>query len=180
MMKAITYLALPFALAGIAACESVTHDGALKAEPADAPVFDDARAPALPGTLFLQVEGSFEQADERLRRALDKRPLTVFAVIDHAANASGAGLSLPPTKLYVFGNPNGGTPFMAANAKMGLQLPMRMAIYERGGETHVAWPDIEALARSHGIEDGEAPVSGVRGNLQKIAEEVAFAPAGEN
>lgn len=167
-----------FILAGtaLAACATGPTGGTLEASPAEAPVFYDTPGPSRPETLFLEVEGSFAEADARLRQALEGRPLTVFAIIDHAENASQAGLSLPPTRLYIFGNPKAGTPFMAANAGMGLELPMRMALSERDENVRVTWPDMAGVARAYGISDEAAPVSEVTGNLRKIAEEVAFAP----
>lgn len=175
-MKIIMTAAFAFAGFTLAGCSNSPTGGALESSPAEAPVFSDAPESPRPLTLFLEVEGSFAAADARLRRALDGRPLTVFAVIDHAENARKAGLSLPPTKLYIFGNPKAGTPFMVADEGMGLELPMRMAISERDGTVRVSWPDMAGLARAYGIADNAAPVSAVTGNLRKIAEEVAFAP----
>ena len=45
---------------------------------------------------------------ERLRTAIGGRGMTVFATIDHGANARQAGLALRDTVLVIFGSPNGG------------------------------------------------------------------------
>ena len=46
----------------------------------------------------------------RLEAEVKVRGMTVFARIDHAAGAAGAGLSLRPTELLIFGNAKAGTP----------------------------------------------------------------------
>lgn len=175
-MKTLMSAALLLAGTALTACAGGPTEGALGAGPAEPPVFQESRAPARPETLFLEVEGSFAEADARLRRALDGRALTIFAVVDHAENAREAGLSLAPTKLYVFGNPKAGTPFIAADARMGVELPMRMAISERDGQVRVTWPDMAGLARAYGITEAEAPVANVTDNMRRLAEDVAFAP----
>ncbi len=40
----------------------------------------------------------------RLGAAVKAKGMTVFARIDHAAGAAGAGLSLRPTEVLIFGN----------------------------------------------------------------------------
>src|SRR5438477_5107256 len=49
---------------------------------------------------------------ERLKTLLSQKMVQVFADIDHAAGAQKVGLSLRPTRLLIFGNPQAGTPLM--------------------------------------------------------------------
>ena len=44
---------------------------------------------------------------DRLEKVIKAKGLTVFARIDHSAEAERAGLKLPPMQLLIFGNPNG-------------------------------------------------------------------------
>lgn len=55
---------------------------------------------------------------DRLEAALRSRNITVFAKIDHAAEAAKVGLTMPPTQLLVFGNPRAGTPLMLAHVAL--------------------------------------------------------------
>ncbi len=73
----------------------------------------------------------------RLEAALQAKGITVFARIDHAAGAAQAGMSLRPTMLVVFGNPAAGTPLMQADQRVGLDLPLKVLIWE--DEAHKAW-----------------------------------------
>lgn len=51
---------------------------------------------------------------ERLQSAVEGKGLKVFARIDRAAEAAGAGLSMRPAQLLIFGHPKAGTPLMNA------------------------------------------------------------------
>jgi uncharacterized protein (DUF302 family) len=71
--------------------------------------------------------------DQVLRRVLehlDDLGLEVFAVIDHSGEAAKVGLTMPDTKLVVFGNPKGGTPLMVAHPLIALDLPLKLLIWE--------------------------------------------------
>ncbi len=73
---------------------------------------------------------SFTQTMARLEAALRDRSLTLFALVDHAAGAAATGESLRPTTVLIFGNPKGGTPLMRAAQEIGLELPLKMLVWE--------------------------------------------------
>ena len=62
-----------------------------------------------PGMARLRASDSVDAAFTRLETAVAQRGLTVFARLDFAADAAAVGLSLPPTRLLLFGNPRAGT-----------------------------------------------------------------------
>ncbi len=66
----------------------------------------------------------------RLRTAVESRGLTIFAIVDHAANARQADLTLPPTTLVLFGNPRAGTLLMHCDPAVAVDLPLRMLVWE--------------------------------------------------
>ena len=47
---------------------------------------------------------------DRLEEAAKQRGPSVFARIDHAADAAKVGMTLRPIELLILGNPQGGTP----------------------------------------------------------------------
>lgn len=113
---------------------------------------------------------------DRLVDALESKGLTVFARIDHGANADGAGLELGPTEVLLFGNPKLGTPLMRCAPTVAIDLPQRMLAFVDGaGDTRLAWNDPAWLAGRHGIdESGDcaevlATVSGALENFAKAA-----------
>ena len=107
---------------------------------------------------------------DRLLAAIAKRNMTGFARIDHAAGAAGAGLSLRPTDLVIFGNPQGGTALMQDRQSAGIGLPLKALVWQdASGETRLSWNDPAWLAARHGVSGEEA----VAGRLAALLEELA-------
>jgi uncharacterized protein (DUF302 family) len=65
------------------------------------------------------------QTMERLKVTVEKKGMTVFARIDHAKGAAAVGKVLRPTEVMLFGNPQGGTPFMECAQTVGIDLPLK-------------------------------------------------------
>jgi uncharacterized protein (DUF302 family) len=75
--------------------------------------------------------------------------MRLFAVIDQAAEARQAGLTLRETVLVIFGSPQAGTPVMAASPLAALDLPLKVLIWADEGQTKVSYYAPAALAASH-------------------------------
>ena len=96
----------------------------------------------------------------RLEAAVKAKGMTVFARIDHAAGAAEAGLSLRPTDLLAFGDARGGTPLMQAAQTIGLDLPLKVLVWQdASGVTWLSWNDPGWLARRHGLAGDMAVVA---------------------
>ena len=65
--------------------------------------------------------------------AIAKAGMTVFAEIDHAKAATESGLSMPQTRVVLYGNPRGGTPVMLDTPLAALDLPLKMLVRELPG-----------------------------------------------
>jgi len=115
---------------------------------------------------------SFPDTVARIAAAIDKRPLKLFAKIDHAAGASKAGLELAPSTLFIFGNPKGGAPLMARNAQMGIVLPLKMHVYQDGEAVKVSYTDIVAETEAHGLDSAKLPIPNIVKMLGGLAAEV--------
>ena len=73
---------------------------------------------------------SVDQTVDRLKEIAGSKGLTVFALVDHSGEASRVGLTMPPTKLLVFGNPKAGTPLMLAAPSTAIDLPLKILVRE--------------------------------------------------
>ncbi len=64
------------------------------------------------GVITIASELSVRETADRLESIVASHGFTVFARIDHAANAIKIGMELRPTELIIFGNPKVGTLLM--------------------------------------------------------------------
>lgn len=96
---------------------------------------------------------------QRLQQAVSARGAKVVATVDHAAAAKAEGLSLRPTVLVIFGNPKLGTPLMQSAQTAGLDLPLRVLVWEdAAGATQIGYLPPAVLAGRHGIGDRDEVV----------------------
>jgi uncharacterized protein (DUF302 family) len=127
------------------------------------------------GLISVSSEHSARDTVERLIAALGKRNLTVFARVDHAAGAATVGLPLRPTEVVMFGNPKGGTALMQDQQTAGIDLPLKMLIWEAAdGEVYLTYNDPHWIAQRHGLGAASAgAVDALAKALSAIATEVA-------
>jgi uncharacterized protein (DUF302 family) len=91
---------------------------------------------------------------ERLEAVVEEKRLMVFVLIDHSGEAARAGLSMPDTKLLIFGSPAGGTPIMQAAPLAALDLPLKVLVWENpAGGSFVSYVDPAYLATRHQLTD---------------------------
>ncbi len=88
----------------------------------------------------------------RFTEIAQAKGLRVFAVIDQAAEARQVGLALRDTVLVIFGNPAAGTPVMAAAPLSALDLPLKFAVWDDGGQTKVSYVSPETIAGRYGLD----------------------------
>ena len=56
--------------------------------------------------------------------------MKIFTIIKHGEAAVNNGLELNPTNLIIFGNPQVGTKLMQCDQTMGLELPMKILVWQ--------------------------------------------------
>jgi uncharacterized protein (DUF302 family) len=120
--------------------------------------------------LVVPSDGTFEGTLKRLREAVAERGLTLFAEIDHAANARAAGLEMPPSTVLIFGSARAGTPLMLKAPDIALELPLRVLVREeRTGGTVLAYRDPAQLAGTFDVEDLAAGIMGLSMLVAEVA-----------
>ena len=71
-----------------------------------------------------------------------------------ARGAAEVGEDMLPTQLLVFGNPAIGTQLMTSQRTVGIDLPIKVLIWEEAdGRVWIAYNDPAYLAERHGIKD---------------------------
>jgi uncharacterized protein (DUF302 family) len=102
------------------------------------------------GLRILPTRHSVTEALSRLEALARARGLTVFARIDFSGDATRAGLTMRPTGLVLLGSPKAGTPLMAANPTVAIDLPLKVLAWEDAqGKTWVAYNEPEYLQARH-------------------------------
>jgi len=96
---------------------------------------------------------SVEDTVARLRGIVEEKDLKLFAVFDHSGEAAAHGLELRDTKVVVFGNPVAGTPVMAAVPEAALDLPLKVLVWDDGGQTKVGYTSPAELAERYRLDD---------------------------
>jgi uncharacterized protein (DUF302 family) len=109
---------------------------------------------------------SVQQTLDRLEVVLKERGVKVFARIDHAGEASNAGLKLLPTQLLIFGNPRSGTPLMNAHPTVAIDLPMKaLAWQDTKGKVWIAFNSADYMKERHDLTDEQAKSLAAVGGL---------------
>jgi uncharacterized protein (DUF302 family) len=127
-------------------------------------------AGAADGLVAINSPYSAKATMDKLETLVKQRGLNVFARIDHAAGAAKAGKSLRPTEVLIFGNPQGGTPFMECAQTVGIDLPLKALVWEdASGQVWLGYNDPAFIARRHAVAQCPA-VENLRKALAGLAE----------
>lgn len=127
------------------------------------------------GLMVIPSDADFARTVRRLEIAMAARCIAPIARIDHAHAARGIGLELDPTLLLIFGNPSLGTPLMQSRPTIGIDLPLKILVWEAGGFAKVAYNEPTWIADRHG-GDALAPELETMGVLLKALAKCAAGP----
>ena len=97
---------------------------------------------------------SVAQTVETLTAVLRAKGVTLFALVDHTGEAAKVGMTMPPTKLLIFGNPKAGTPLMLAAPSVAIDLPLKILVWEDGqGRVWLSYNSPAYLQERHGVPE---------------------------
>ena len=111
----------------------------------------DDRATDERGVVTKLSPRSVADTTTRMTDILAAKGVKLFTVIDQSAEARLVGLHLRDTTLVIFGNPQAGTPVMAASPMAALDLPLKVLVWDDGGQTKVSYYAPAELAARHGL-----------------------------
>lgn len=95
---------------------------------------------------------SVDETLQRLTGILQAKGVTIFAVVDHSGEAKRVGMTMPPTKLLIFGNPKMGTPLMLAAPSSAIDLPLKLLVWEDAqGRAWITYNSTAYLQQRHGL-----------------------------
>jgi uncharacterized protein (DUF302 family) len=104
------------------------------------------------GIVKIPSRHSVDETVDRLKTILKSKGVKLFALVDHSGAAENVGLTMPPTKLLIFGSPKGGTPLMLASPSAALDLPLKILVAEDSqGQAWISYNSAEYLKERHGL-----------------------------
>jgi uncharacterized protein (DUF302 family) len=124
------------------------------------------------GIVTRKSSHSVDQTVRNLEEALSAKGVKLFTVIDHSGEAEKAGMSMPNTKLLIFGNPKAGTPIMIASPSAAIDLPLKILVSEdSAGDVWFSYNSTSYLQARHGFPQEFEQNLAVVEHLAKIAGE---------
>jgi len=122
------------------------------------------------GIIDARSQHSVEQTVERLTAVLHAKGVTLFALVDHSGEAAKIGMTMPPTKLLIFGNPKAGTPLMLAAPSVAIDLPLKILVWEDAqGRAWLSYNSAAYLKERHGVPQALLPNMAVVETLARAA-----------
>jgi uncharacterized protein (DUF302 family) len=127
----------------------------------------------MPGLVIKRSASSHSETVGSLLAAIERRGLTVFARIDHAAAAHEAGLGLAEEEVVLFGSPRAGTPLMLSDRRIGIELPLRVLLWRDGVEVLIAYSDPRDLGDEYDVAEHQSTLAQMAKLLEELANEAA-------
>jgi len=116
-----------------------------------------------------QSPHSVSRTLDRLTAVMQKKGITIFARVNHAAGAKSVGQDMKPTELLIFGNPKLGTPLMLAKREIGVDLPLKaLAWQDDNGKVWLGYTAPAALKARHGLSGRDEVFKKMTGALDKL------------
>ena len=112
---------------------------------------------------------SVDRTTQRFRAIIEKKGFTLFAIINHQANAKSMGLNMNESKVVIFGNPKGGTLLMNSDMRMSLELPLKVAIYKDDSGVKVIYKDPKTYEKAFMVKGSEV-IKKVTFGLDKLTD----------
>jgi len=125
---------------------------------------------AAEGLITKTSSHSVKQTMDRLEKIVRDKGFNVAARVNHAAAAIQSGATLRPTEVLIFGNPKLGTVLMQSNQTIGIDLPIKVLVWEDDkGVVTLGYNDPAWLAKRHGITDRDKAFAKMAGALDTFS-----------
>jgi uncharacterized protein (DUF302 family) len=125
---------------------------------------------AADGVVDIPSTFNVEETTDRMVRILNKKGMTIFNRIKHSESATKVGIELRKTELIIFGNPKVGSPLMACQQSVAIDLPQKALIWEDAdARVWISYNDPRYLEKRHNISGCEEAITKIEKALAGIA-----------
>jgi len=131
---------------------SVHHSMNLNPTSSQETSMTSSKLPTTAGIIQRLSNRSVDETVDRLKKILETKGVALFALVDHSGEAGKVGLSMPQTKLLIFGNPKAGTPLMLAAPTVAIDLPLKILVAEDAeGKVWISYNSPDYLQKRHNL-----------------------------
>ncbi len=129
------------------------------------------------GDVLIEKPSAFSvaQTADRLVIEVEAKGAKVFVRVNHGAGAKKMGGDVGEIELLIFGNPKMGTPLISQQARIGLDLPLKVLIWEEDGQTKMGFNDPAKLGEWYGLIPTDPTLIKMRGVLEHVTREAGRA-----
>lgn len=122
------------------------------------------------GIQSLKSSKSFEETVASIQKLLDENDsLIVFESKDFTKEASDIGFEINPMHLFVFGNPEKGTPLMQKNQNFSIDLPLKVLVEENKDQVvEVYFQDLSFTAKLHSEKFEDSLPQNITNSLKQM------------
>ncbi|MCC5921941.1 MAG: DUF302 domain-containing protein [Cyclobacteriaceae bacterium] len=111
-----------------------------------------------------------KEAIKEIKNRVLSNDLSILYEINHQDNADGVNMDLDTNYVIGFGNPKAGTVLMQKSPDIGMELPLKIHLYQdESGDLKIRYPNMKAIASDYGLEDHEV-IQKMNQALNKITE----------
>jgi uncharacterized protein (DUF302 family) len=133
---------------------------------------------AKPGIKFVLFQSDYNPKStyQKLKGYLESKGMFYPRAVDHSTAAANVQMELNEEYLMVFGNPKMGTFLMQENPEVGIELPLKVLIYQDDEKrTWVMYKDMNYLKTMYFLKDPNGVIEKMN-NLQEGFKKAVFNP----
>ncbi len=131
-----------------------------------------------PGIKFVLFQSDYDpkKTYQKLKDYLELKGMFYPRAVDHSTAAANVQMELNEEYLMIFGNPKMGTLLMQENPEVGIELPLKVLIYQ-GDDNHtwVMYKDMNYLKTMYFLKDPNGVIEKMN-NLQEGFKKAVYNP----
>ena len=110
--------------------------------------------------------------DKTINAIKSNKKATLFAVINHGENAKKLNAEMGQGTLLIFGNPAFGATFMKDYPQAGIDLPLKIYIFEDKGKVYFSYVNPTDIAKNYKGADKHEFIKGTQDMLAGMATKI--------
>lgn len=108
---------------------------------------------------------------DRLVKEAEDKGAIIFARINHGTGAQNIGANIGDIELLIFGNPKMGAPLMGEQARIGLDLPLKILVWQEDGQTIMGFNDPAKIGQWYSFTLPNKTLTKMRNVLEHVTRE---------